>query len=225
MIPKIIHYCWFGGNPLPEDTARFIEGWRTLNPDFQIIQWDETNFPINYCIYSAEAYAMKNWAFVSDVCRLYALKNYGGIYLDTDIEEIKPFISLLAGGSFLGDEGTGPAMGVVGAPAGAVWVAQFLKFYQKRHFVNVFGHPVRTPNPTLYQRFIEPNLSAAERPRVYPKDYFYPQILPDGKAALKPESVTVHHYAASWRRRRTLWSRIETILKGLRVRYLSKISF
>ena len=84
MIPKKIHYCWFGGNPLPELAQKCIASWKKYCPDYEIVEWNETNFDINYCDYVREAYTAKKWAFVSDVARLYVLVNYGGIYMDTD---------------------------------------------------------------------------------------------------------------------------------------------
>lgn len=85
MIPKIIHYCWFGGNPLPEDVKVYIDSWKKYLPEFEIKKWDETNFDVNARIYTREAYYARKFAFVSDVARLEALYEEGGLYLDTDI--------------------------------------------------------------------------------------------------------------------------------------------
>lgn len=225
MIPKIIHYCWFGKSELPEDTRRFIEGWRRLCPDYEIKEWNEENFPIDFCTYSREAYQMKNWAFVSDVCRLYALSTFGGIYLDTDIELVKPFDSMLGLHSFFGTEDTEGGdigMGVVGAEPHTEWIDVFLEYYKRRHFINRWGHPDRTPNPTLYKRFIEPKLKAKDKPYLFDKDYFYPKPVGPDKYEVTAETVTIHHYAASWRRHRTLIDRVKIILHGLKVRYLGR---
>ena len=94
-IPKIIHYCWFGGNPLPDIVQKCIESWKKYCPDYEIIKWDESNFDVNCCDYAKEAYEAKKWAFVSDYCRFYVLNKQGGIYLDTDVELIKPIDNLL----------------------------------------------------------------------------------------------------------------------------------
>lgn len=85
MIPKIIHYCWFGGNPLPENVKVYIDSWKKYLPEFEIKKWDETNFDVNARIYTREAYYARKFAFVSDVARLEALHEEGGLYLDTDI--------------------------------------------------------------------------------------------------------------------------------------------
>ena len=97
MIPKIIHYCWFGRNPLPALTLKCIESWNTHLPDYEIIEWNEDNFDVNQFSFAKDAYDSKKYAFVSDVCRLYVLSKYGGIYLDTDMEILKPldFIKIL----------------------------------------------------------------------------------------------------------------------------------
>ncbi len=221
MIPKIIHYCWFGGKPLPAEAKKYIDGWHRLLPDYEIRRWDETNFPLDYNRYTRQAAGMKAWAFVSDVCRLHVLKEYGGIYLDTDIELIKTLDPML-GHTFIGEESTGPCCGVMAAAAGEPWVAKMLGYYDTHQFISPFGHPNRTPNPLILQRYIISELTPEQMPTVYPKDTFYPDLLPDGEAAVKPETVAIHHYAASWRSRRTLKTRILTIARGLRYRWLTR---
>lgn len=220
MIPNIIHYCWFGGNPLPDDSKRYIDGWSELNPDFEIMKWDESNFPIDFCSYSREAAKMKNWAFVSDVCRLYALSKFGGIYLDTDVELIKPLKPLLDNETFVGYEGDWIGTAVIGAQAGTKWVDTFLEFYKHRHFINSLGKPVRTPNPTLYTRYIDPILQIDEKPRIYPKEVFYPTIREGDILETITQTVSIHHYAASWKKKRSLFDRIVIIKNGLKARYI-----
>lgn len=86
MIPKIIHYCWFGGNEKPELINKCIESWKKYLPDFEIMEWNEENFDVNSYQFTRSAYEKKKWAFVSDVARLEALIEYGGFYMDTDVE-------------------------------------------------------------------------------------------------------------------------------------------
>ncbi len=95
MIPKKIHYCWFGGAPLPDLVQKCIASWQEHCPEYEIIRWDESNFDLNCCDYVKEAYQAQKWAFVSDVARLYALVTYGGIYMDTDMELLKPLDDIL----------------------------------------------------------------------------------------------------------------------------------
>ena len=89
MIPKIIHYCWFGKNPLSDLAKKCIDSWKKYCPDYEIIEWNEENFDINSNVYVKEAYDSKKWAFVTDYVRLYALDKCGGIYMDTDVELLK----------------------------------------------------------------------------------------------------------------------------------------
>ena len=100
---KILHYCWFGGAPLPESTVKYMETWKKFLPDYEIKRWDESNFDVNSVPFVAEAYAAKKWAFVSDYVRAYALYHEGGLYVDTDVEFIKG-IDDLTGTSFIGFE-------------------------------------------------------------------------------------------------------------------------
>ena len=103
MIPKIIHYCWFGGNKKPKLIKKCIRSWKRLCPDYDIIEWNECNFDVNMCTYTKEAYESKKWAFVSDYCRFYVLNKMGGIYVDTDVELLKNIDELLSE-NFMGFE-------------------------------------------------------------------------------------------------------------------------
>lgn len=102
MIPKILHYCWFGGKPMPKLEKRCMESWQRMLPEYKIMRWDETTFDVYSHPFTAAAYKAKKYAFVADYVRLYALQQYGGIYLDTDIEIVKPFDNLLHYSAFGG---------------------------------------------------------------------------------------------------------------------------
>ena len=95
MIPKVIHYCWFGGNPLPDEAKRCIDSWKKYCPDYKIIEWNESNYDVNSNEYMKAAYNEKKWAFVSDYARVDVVYRYGGIYMDTDVELIKPLDKFL----------------------------------------------------------------------------------------------------------------------------------
>ncbi len=105
MIPKIIHYCWFGGNPLPPLAEKCIASWKKFFPDYEIKRWDERNFDVNIIPYTAEAYKAKKYAFVSDYARFYILYQYGGLYFDTDVEVIRSMDDIIARGPFMGCQG------------------------------------------------------------------------------------------------------------------------
>lgn len=103
-IPRIIHYCWFGGNPMGEKELGCIESWKKILPGYEIVRWDESNFDVRACNYVSEAYNAKMWAFVSDYARFKILYEYGGLYFDTDVELIKPIDDILEAGPFMGFE-------------------------------------------------------------------------------------------------------------------------
>lgn len=96
MIPKVVHYCWFGGNQLPDDAKKCIESWRKFFPEYEIKEWNERNFDVNCCDYVKEAYAAQKWAFVSDYARFWILYHEGGLYFDTDVEVIKDMSDIIA---------------------------------------------------------------------------------------------------------------------------------
>ena len=104
MTPQIIHYCWFGRNPLPDLALKCIASWRKYLPDYEIKEWNEDNFDVNIIPYTAEAYKAKKYAFVSDYARFYILYKYGGLYFDTDVEVIRPISDILNNGAFMGCE-------------------------------------------------------------------------------------------------------------------------
>lgn len=104
MIPKIIHYCWFGRNPLPPLAQECIASWRKYLPDYEIKEWNEDNFDVNAIPYTAEAYRQKKYAFVSDYARFWIMYHYGGLYFDTDVEVIRPLDDIIAAGNFMGFE-------------------------------------------------------------------------------------------------------------------------
>ena len=104
MIPKVIHYCWFGGNELPESAKKCIDSWRKFFPDYEIKEWNESNYDVRKNIYISQAYDAGKYAFVSDYARFDVLYQFGGIYFDTDVEVIKSFEDILTQGSFMGCE-------------------------------------------------------------------------------------------------------------------------
>ena len=105
MIPKTIHYCWFGGNPLPPLAVKCIKSWKKYCPDYEIIEWSEKNFDVSSApLYVRQAYEAKKWAFVTDYVRLYAMTTCGGVYMDTDVELVKPIDTYLSHEAFSGFE-------------------------------------------------------------------------------------------------------------------------
>ncbi len=185
MIPKIIHYCWFGRGPMPEEALRCIDSWHKAMPDWKYVLWNEDNFDVSSYAYAQEAYDARKYAFVSDVVRLYALKECGGIYLDVDFEVYKPFDELLANAAFAGFEGSkhNPVMmGVLGSVANGEWISMQLSRYVNRHFLSG-GIPDLTTNvkfvsDDMAERGFLPN--GQEQVfmdlHIYPVEYFCPRL-------------------------------------------------
>ncbi|WP_169709451.1 glycosyltransferase family 32 protein [Deferrisoma camini] len=143
MIPKIIHCCWFGGAQKGEIAMACLDSWRSFLPDYEIVEWNETNFDIESVRYVQEAYRAKKWAFVADYVRLWALYNYGGIYLDTDVRVFRSFDSFLVHNAFTGFEyfagRLAPVTAVMGAIKGHSWIGELLAEYDGATFLRSFG--------------------------------------------------------------------------------------
>ena len=145
MIPKIIHYVWLGDGPLPEEMQRCIDSWKKWMPDYQLVKWDESAIRNMDSVFIREALEEKKWAFASDVVRLYAVYQYGGIYLDTDVMVYRSFDSLLDNRAFIGRENSmhqiAHTMEVYlttccfGAEKGNPFIKRCLDYYKDRHFV------------------------------------------------------------------------------------------
>lgn len=184
MIPKIIHYCWFGKGSMPDYSLRCIESWHKYMPDYLYRLWNEENFNTDSFIYAQEAYDAKKYAFVSDVARLWALKTEGGIYLDVDFEVYKSFDGLLHYDAFAGFEGskTNPVMmGVIASKANGEWINEQLSAYQTRHFI-IDGKPDLTTNVRFVtDRMLRGGFIANGKEQdykdlhVFPVDYFCPR--------------------------------------------------
>ena len=135
MIPKIIHYIWFGHSAYPEKVQSCINSWRYLLPDYQFMLWDEKSFDVYSITFTKEAYERQKWAFVSDYVRLYALYTYGGWYLDTDVEVVKSFSDLLEHRVVLGTDDKGCLDAVIGAEKGHPYIESVLRKYENMSFV------------------------------------------------------------------------------------------
>lgn len=142
MIPKIIHYCWFGRGPMPQLALDCIASWHKYMPDWEYKLWDEDNFDINCNQYVKEAYKAKKFAFVSDYARLIALKDHGGLYMDVDFNVFKPFDDLLHYKAFAGFEGSKRhpvMMGVIASEPNGEWINELLDIYEDLHFIKEDG--------------------------------------------------------------------------------------
>lgn len=207
MIPKKIHYCWFGGKPLPEDAKKCIASWRRCLPDYEIKEWNESNFNIDSNLYVRQAYESKKFAFVTDYVRLFALANEGGIYMDTDVEVLKSFDPFLHHTAFSGFENNNfVPTGMMASVKGGKWVSELLEEYNHRTFVMEDGTVDTTSNTVTITRYM---VKAGLRQdnsyqdfeglvTMYPSDYFCPKDHATGEIKLTANSVCIHHFACSW---------------------------
>lgn len=225
MIPKIIHYCWFGGNPLPEDAVKCISSWRKYFPDYEIKEWNESNFDLNSCDYVKEAYQAKKWAFVSDYARFDILYKYGGLYFDTDVEVVKSFDDILAKGGFMGQEagassGVNPTSniagslesGVVANPGLGIAVAPGLRLYREildqyksLHFLKdgvIDTTTICTYTTNILKKYgydeYKKDIQEVAGITIYPPEYFCPQNCNTGEMKITENTRSIHHYSASW---------------------------
>ena len=207
MIPKIIHYCWFGRGEKPELAKKCIASWKKFCPDFEICEWNEDNCDYLAMSFMAGAYAAKKYAFVSDVMRLIVLEQYGGVYFDTDVEVVRSISPLLNDEGFIGFENdqfvnSGQAMAAV--PHQPV-VQAMIEEYKKLHFANADGtvNAVGCPhlNSDVLERF---GLVRNGREQmvagihVYSADYFNPLDSVTGKLTKTENTYSIHWYSMSW---------------------------
>ena len=215
MIPKIIHYCWFGGNPLPEDVKKYIATWRKQCPDYEIKEWNESNFDVNTLRFTKQAYKLKKFAFVSDVARITALVKEGGIYLDTDVELIKSLDSFLDCHNFVGLETEFKVRtAVIGAEKGSELFFSFLKTYYNKKFVRSTGRLNSTPNTILLTDFLN-SIYPKYKPYldIYGTDILCAKNVNDGSSMRTSNTVAIHHLAYTWKSNRlTIDQRLKNIL-------------
>lgn len=213
MIPKIIHYCWFGRNPLPESALKCIASWKKFLPDCEIKEWNENNFDVNIIPYTAEAYEQKKYAFVSDYARFWILYKYGGIYFDTDVEVIRPMDDIISKDSFMGCETdfgdnthieVNPGLGL-GVSPGVELLKKVMTYYKSLHFIHesMMSNQITVVHITT-KILMDNGLSNTSGIQnvggvwVYPSEYFCPVNVTTGRMHVTENTRTIHHYEASW---------------------------
>ncbi|WP_270474899.1 glycosyltransferase family 32 protein [Clostridium cochlearium] len=235
-IPKIIHYCWFGRNQLPPLAKKCIDSWKKYCPDYKIIEWNEDNFDINSNQFVKEAYETKKYAFVTDYVRLYALYNYGGIYMDTDVEVLKPLDKFLIPKAFTGCENNNFCItGTMGSEKGNPWVGELLDLYIEKRFILPNGNFDITPNTEIITELTMKNYSwvcankyqvLKDGLHIYPHDFFCAKDWRTGEITVTENTYTIHHFSASWisKRDRRI-SKIKTIIKNIIIKLIGENGF
>ena len=207
MIPKIIHYCWFGRGQKPELALKCINSWKKYLPEYEIKEWNEDNFDLDMFPYTREAYDNRKYAFVTDVVRLYALFHEGGIYMDTDVEVLKTLNPFLYHEAFSGFESlVNIPTGIMASVKGGKWAKENLEYYDGKHFLKDDGSFDLTTNVKIITDYMLPyglkqDNSYQEFPGLitfYPKEYFCPLACGDSKTMFTDNTVTIHHFAGSW---------------------------
>ena len=206
-IPKVIHYCWFGRNKLPETAEKCINSWKTYFPDYEIKEWNESNYDVNKIIFTKEAYKAGMYAFVSDYARLDILFNYGGIYFDTDVEVIKGFGNVLQNSVFMGFESLGcvnPGLGMGSEPHNSV-LLEIMEYYRKKHVLNKKGknntRTIVSITSEILKKYGLKNNNAIQNIagiRIYPEEYFSPKSFETGITKITENTCSIHHFDGSW---------------------------
>ena len=215
MIPKVIHYCWFGRNPLPRSARKCIDSWRRFFPDYEIMEWNEDNFDVNSIPYTAGAYAAGKYAFVSDFARFKILREHGGIYFDTDVEVIASFQDILDRGGFMGYEAPGRIAAGLGMAAplpelqcvdGVDVLAEILKEYEGIEFkMAIPGTGKYTviwyTMHALHRLGLPQNQNAISRIGAftfYPSDWFNPLDDATGELHKTANTRSIHWFTKTW---------------------------
>lgn len=213
MIPKIIHYCWFGKGAKPLLVKNCIKSWEKYCPDYIIIEWNELNFDFSCHQYPKFAYEHKMWAFVSDYARLKIIYDNGGFYLDTDVELLSNIDFLASDKFFCGFElpkalNTGIGFG---AEKNATIVQNMMEEYNNVDFIDINGILNLTPctiyntNALIKEGVILNNtLQRTENYTIYPTDYFSPKSYETGIIKTTTNTVSIHHFTSSWENEKSL---------------------
>lgn len=207
MIPKIIHYCWFGPKEMPEQEKKYLESWKKYCPDYKLMCWSEDTFDITSNLYVKEAYENRKYAFVTDYVRLYAMYNYGGIYMDTDVEVCKNMDELLQYPAFSGFESDNKIpTGTMGAEKGNPWIGLLLKDYESIRFIRPNGtldmvtNTERITSTTLqnYSIKLEGIQLQTDDFVMLPFEYLCAKDWQTDKIIRTDNTYTIHHFANSW---------------------------
>ena len=206
MIPKIVHYVWFGNNPFPPKIQRCIDSWKKYLPDYEFMLWNEDTFDVNSCQFAREAFEQKKWAFVSDYARIEAIYKYGGWYLDTDIEILRPLAPFENNRVVLGTDENGALTALYGTEKGHSYWKKVLDHYHSMTFVR--------PDGTLNMAVVNEHLQGVlvgygyvhenkfqelkEGIKVYPDDYFHVVSLEKGTKHLTSNSYAIHWQTMTW---------------------------
>lgn len=207
MIPKVIHYCWFGGNPKNEVIENCIDSWKKYCPDYAIIEWNESNYDVHKQPFMDKAYAAKKWAFVADYARVDIIRQYGGVYLDTDVELVASLDPFLKYNFYAGFESVSfVSFGLgFGAAEGHPILKEILDYYDNLEFPeNEFGLSmvscprIQTEVLTKHGMICNNQTQKFEDIQIFSSEYFCPMSFKTGETAITEKTVSIHHFDMSW---------------------------
>ena len=225
-IPRIIHCCWFSDNTLSPMALTCIESWKKYLPEYKIIMWDKYSFDCEAHPFTNEAYKAKKWAFVSDYVRLFVLNEFGGIYMDLDVEITKPIDIFLRHSSFLSFEAPNLlSAGLMASSKESKWIKKLLSYYDDKHFVGKNGIYDELPNTFTiteitfrnYNLKLNNNYQILEDDiHIYPSDYFSPKSYETGFVNLTENTYCIHHFSGSWKPKHQKFEKYFWTLLGLK---------
>lgn len=216
MIPKVIHLCWLSGDPYPQKIQKCLDSWKKILPDYEIMLWDTNRFDLKSSPWVEQAFNARKYAFAADYIRMYALYNYGGIYLDSDVEVLKSFDEFLDLPYFVGAENAGTIeAAIIGAEKGCDWIKACLDYYEGRQFIKKDGQPDIRMLPEIVNETIQKLKPICNLPSgttikelkkvdmqkevyVLPAEYFSPKVFDSRQVILTPQTYAIHHYQNSW---------------------------
>jgi len=234
MIPKIVHYCWFGKGDIFPLAKKCIGSWKRYLPGYELKQWNEDNFDLDSNMYARQAYELKRYAYVADYVRLYALHNFGGIYMDVDVELLKNLDYFLKFPAFTGfEDEENVSTGVMGSIKNSEWIKGLLACYARRVFILPDNKIDTSSNVaivanSLREMGLVPNNQyqvIGGTIHVFPSEYFYPKSLATGEVVITPNTFCIHHFSASWMSYgRRLLTRIKwSLIKFLGVKTAARV--
>jgi hypothetical protein len=207
IIPKIIHYCWFGGSPIRNDFKSYIETWKKHCPDYEIVRWDESNYDYKKNEYMYDAYKHKVWGFVPDFARLDIIYQHGGVYLDTDVELLRSIDDLLCDEAYCGFQKNGVVANGLGfgAIAGFPLVLEQRDMYSQLSFINPDGSLNLKPGPYYQSELLrskglvcDNTLQKVQGMTVYPSPVLDPYSMINEVPSITENTYSIHHYAGTW---------------------------